>query len=140
MTLVISNFNETFFVRETPHSDMQVNSTKPYYARHYAHLIFHFTSFAFTLWSRTAKIPDVSTWPLACLFAHSLAPLTRLLAPLTCLLARHCLLCSCSPLTRSLTCSLTHSRAHGEVNGWLSMLCSCFVLDHSAFVASRLKR
>ena len=51
-------------------------------------------------WSRITKNPDVSTEPLACPFARSLAPLTHSLAP-------H-LLCYCAPL-RSLTHSLLSS-------------------------------
>ena len=54
-------------------------------------------------WVRKAKNWDVSTGPLTCPFALSLAPLTRLLAP-------HCLLCSRAPL-RSLVRSLAHSQA-----------------------------
>ena len=53
------------------------------------------------LWFRLVKNQDISTGPLARPFAHSLAPLTRLLAP-------DCLLCSRPPLhslVRSL-CSL----------------------------------
>ena len=63
------------------------------------------------LWARTIKNPDESTGPLACPFAHSLTPLTRLLAPqrLLCLRA----------LLRSLICSLAHFAhplAHEIVN------------------------
>ena len=53
------------------------------------------------LWSRRNKNCNVSTWSLACMFAHSPAPLTHSLAT-------HCLLCSCAPL-RSFVCSLAHS-------------------------------
>ena len=54
-------------------------------------------------WVRKARNRDVSTGPLACPFACSLAPLTRLLAP-------HCSLRSRAPL-RSLVRSLAHSLA-----------------------------
>ena len=37
--------------------------------------------FPLLLWSRITNNPDCSTGPLACPFAHSPAPLTRLLAP-----------------------------------------------------------
>ena len=47
-------------------------------------------------WSETAKSRDVSTGPLARLFAHSLAPLTHLLAP-------HCLLRPFARTAHSLT-------------------------------------
>ena len=66
---------------------------------------------AVALWSGTNKNRDVSTRPLACLFARSLVPLTRLLAP-------PCLLLLRAPL-RSLVRSLAHfahSPAHGKVN------------------------
>ena len=44
------------------------------------------------LWRRTIKNPDASTGPLACSFAHSLTPLTPLLAP-HCLLHTACFAC-----------------------------------------------
>ena len=53
------------------------------------------------LWSGTNENQDVSTGPLACPFACSLAPLIHSLAP-------DCLLGSRSPLC-SLVCSLAHS-------------------------------
>ena len=61
-------------------------------------------------WARKAKNRDVSTGPLACPFARSLAPLTRLLAP-------HCSLRSRAPL-RSLVRSLAHSLAPELVGQW----------------------
>ena len=63
--------------------------------RLYLAFFFHFKAFLMALWSRTANNLNVSTGPLACLFAYSLAPLTRLLTP-------YCLLCS-----------LTHFQACG---------------------------
>ena len=60
------------------------------------------------LWSRTAKNPDENTGPLARLFAHSLALLTRLLA-LPCSLRSHALL-------RSLIRVLAHF-AHSLTRG-----------------------
>ena len=63
------------------------------------------------LWSATNKNRDASTGPLTRPFAHSLAPLTRLLAP-------DCSLRSRPPL-RSLIRSLAHfahSLARGKVN------------------------
>ena len=63
------------------------------------------------LWSGTNKNRDVSTGPLARLFARSVALLTRSLAP-------GCSLRSLPPL-RSLVCSLVHfahSLARGTVN------------------------
>ena len=67
-------------------------------------------NYAISLWSITAKNTDCSAGPLACPFARSLAPLTRLLAP-------DCSLRSRPPL-RSLIRSLahfTHSLARGTV-------------------------
>ena len=55
------------------------------------------TGSANALWSRSTTNPDVSTGPLARLFARSLAPLTRLLA-------LHYSLCS-----RAFVCSLVRS-------------------------------
>ena len=52
-------------------------------------------------WGRTAKNWVISTGPLASLFAHSLAPLTHLLAP-------HSSLCSAA-LIHLLARSITHS-------------------------------
>ena len=75
---------------------------------------FHpFCSLSPSQWGRTTNNRDVSTGPLARLFAHLLAPLTRLLIP-------DCLLCS-RPLLRSLVCLLAHfahSLAPGKVNYW----------------------
>ena len=51
-------------------------------------------------WFRRANNRDVSTGPLACLFAH-LTPITRSIAP-------HCLLAHSAALTRSLARSLTY--------------------------------
>ena len=82
------------------------------------------------LWFRSAKNRDVSTGPLARPFAHSLAPLTRSLAP-------DCSLHSRPPL-RSLVRSLAHfahSLARGTVNDWMAILCVFFsIFDHSAFL------
>ena len=74
---------------------------------------------AIVLWARVIKKTDCNTGPLARLFACSLSPLTRLLAPdmlaslapsaaLTHLHSLDCLLRS-RPLLRSLIFSLTHS-------------------------------
>ena len=63
------------------------------------------------LWAKKTKNPDGSTGPLACPFARSLAPLTRLLAP-------DCSLRSRPPLL-SLVRSLAHfanSFARGKMN------------------------
>ena len=60
------------------------------------------------LWSRNSENPDVNTEPLARLFACSLAPFTCLLSP-------HHLLCSRAPL-RSLASSLAHF-AHSLARG-----------------------
>ena len=65
------------------------------------------------LWARITKSTDWSTGPLAHPFAHSLAPLTRSLAP-------HYSLFSRAPL-RSLT-SLTTSLVGKWMIGWLSNL------------------
>ena len=79
-------------------------------------------------WSGTTKNHVVSTGPLTCPFARSLAPLTHLLAP-------PCLLCSRAPL-RSFVCSLAHfahSLARGTVNDWMAILSVFFsIFDHSA--------
>ena len=79
---------------------------------------------------RTAKNWDISTGPLARPFAHSLAPLTRLLAP-------DCSLRSRPPL-RSLVHSLahfTHSLARGTVNDWMDSLSVFFsIFDHRVSV------
>ena len=75
--------------------------------------------------SRTTKNQDVSTGPLARPFAHSLAPLTRSLAP-------DCSLRSRPPL-HSLVRSLAHfahSLAHGKVYNLMSQF--YLVLNHSA--------
>ena len=67
-------------------------------------------------WFGKAKNQDVSTGPLACSFARSLAPLTHSLAP-------HYSLCSRAPL-RSFVRLLTHfahSRAHGIVNDLMAI-------------------
>ena len=61
-----------------------------------------FFLFSLALWSRITRNTDWSTGPLACPFARSLAPLTHLLAP-------HCLLCSHAPL-HSLICSLPRGK------------------------------
>ena len=79
-------------------------------------------------WARITKNPDKSTGLLARLFARSLTPLTRSLAP-------DCSLCLC-PLLRSLVCSLTyfaHSLAGWTVNDKMAIFSVFFsVLDHSA--------
>ena len=72
---------------------------------------------AAALWSGTNKNRDVSNGPLARPFAHSLAPLTRLLAP-------DCSLRSRPPL-RSLVRSLAHfahSLARGTENDCMAIL------------------
>ena len=61
---------------------------------------------AAALWSGTNKNRDVSTGPLARLFAHLLALLTRSPAPD----------CTRAALARSLARSLVHSLAHGKIN------------------------
>ena len=69
------------------------------------------------LWFRFVKNQDISTGPLTCLFACSLALLTHLLAP-------HCSLCSPTPL-RSFVCLLVHfvhSQAFGKVCNFVSKL------------------
>ena len=79
------------------------------------------------LWSGTNKNRDISTGPLACAFARSLAPLT-------CLLALDCLLCS-RLLLRSLVRSLAHfahSLARGKMNDWMSQ--NDLVLSYSVLV------
>ena len=55
------------------------------WALRFTHHFFPFSPCA--LWFRTTKNPDVSSGSFACQFAHSLKPLTHLLAP-------HCSLCS----------------------------------------------
>ena len=72
-----------------------------------------------TQWFRTAKNWDVST-----------GPITRLLAPLTHLLAPHCSLCLCS-----LLCSFVPSLAHSLIPELVekSMSQNGLVLSHSAF-------
>ena len=63
------------------------------------------------LWARSTKNTDWSTGPLACPFARSLTPFTRLFAP-------HYLLCS-GALLRSLArtfAHFAHSWARGKVN------------------------
>ena len=78
-------------------------------------------------WSRTAMNRDVSTGPLARLFARSLAPLTRSLAPDCSVLA------SLAP-----SAALTHSLAHSLRSlprSWESeflMSQNDLVLSHSA--------
>ena len=78
-------------------------------------------------WSITAKNTDCSTGPLACPFAGSLAPLTRLLAS-------DCSLRSRPPL-RSLVRSLAHfahSLARETVNDWMThFVCVFSIFDHS---------
>ena len=78
-------------------------------------------------WARSTKNPDVSTGPLPCPFARSLAPLTRSLAP-------HYSLRSRAPL-RSLVCSLAHfalSLARGTVDDWMDIYSVFFsILAHS---------
>ena len=78
--------------------------------------------------SITAKNTDCSAGPLARPFAHSLAPLTRSLAPDYLLRSR--------PPLRSLVRSLAHfahSLARGTVNDWMAILSVFFsIFDHSA--------
>ena len=63
-------------------------------------------------WFRSAMNWVVSTGPLTRQFAHSLPPLTYLLAP-------HCSFCL-RTLLCSFICSLTPTQAHGKVNGLMS--------------------
>ena len=80
-------------------------------------------------WFRSAKNQNVSTGPLACPFARSLAPLTHSLAP-------PCLLRSRIPL-RSFVCSLAHfihSQARGKVYNLMSQY--HLVLTHSEVAPS----
>ena len=79
------------------------------------------------LWSGSTKNRDVSTGPLAGPFAHSLAPLTRSLAPDSSLRS-HPPLCS-------LVCSLAHF-AHSL--DWMSQ--NDLVLSHSAMVSETSRR
>ena len=76
-------------------------------------------------WSRTAKNPDVSTEPLACLFTPSLTPLILSLA-------LPCFLFLCAALRcAALTPSLTHSQARVTVNDLMAIFSAFFsVLDH----------
>ena len=79
-------------------------------------------------WARSTKKPDVSTGPLACPFAHSLAPLTRSLTP-------HYLLGSCASLTRSLPHSLCFnpSLTPSLVNDWMAIYSVFFFIQaHSS--------
>ena len=80
---------------------------------------------AFTLWSKIEK--NTITGPLA-------RPFARSLAPITCLLAQDCLLCSRPPL-RSHVCLLPHSAhslARGLMNDWMVILFVFFsIFDHS---------
>ena len=77
------------------------------------------------LWFKTTKNPDVSTGPLARLFACSLAPLTHLLAP-------HCSLCLRAHCAHSFARSLTYSRARGKKADLMAIFSVFFnVLDHS---------
>ena len=81
-----------------------------------------------TLWYRSAKNPDESTGPLARLFARSLAPLTRSLAP-PCLLRSRATLCSFGCL---LAHSLTPELVGKCISRWLLCLCFFFYLAHNA--------
>ena len=74
-----------------------------------------FSLFTPRLWSRITKNTDWSTGPLARPFACSLAPLTHLLA-LHCLLCSHVPLAHTTALIHSLTRSLTHSQNSRKVN------------------------
>ena len=73
-------------------------------------------------WFRTAKNQDVSTGPLACPFARSLAPLTHSLA-------LHCLLCM-RPLIHSFICFLAHALSPQL---WGKMSQNDLVLSHSGY-------
>ena len=79
-------------------------------------------------WARITKNPDKSTGLLARLFARSLTPLTRSLAP------------DCSLRSRPPLRSLAHSLARGKVNFWcLKMTWFCHIV-HSAAPTERKKR
>ena len=86
------------------------------------------------LWARSTQNPDKSTGLLARLFACSLAPLTRSLAP-------DCSLCSRPPL-RSLVRSLAHfahSLVCGKVNYWMAIYSVFFsILAYSALLVNLL--
>ena len=71
-----------------------------------------------SLWSRISKNPDRSTGPLPCPFAFSLAPLTCLLAP-------HCLLRT-AHFARKLRCA--HSLRGSWDSDWLDYFFSVFFL------------
>ena len=84
------------------------------------------------LWFSTTKNHNKSIGPLA-------RPFARFLSPLTHLLTSHCCLRLCTPLRsfiNSLSHSLTHSRACGKVNDWISQRQD--ILNHST-VGWRLK-
>ena len=86
------------------------------------------------LWARSIKNPDESTAPLPRPFAHSLAPLTCLLAP-------HSSLCSHAPLRSfiRLLVHFAHSLAHGTVNDWMAIYFVFFsILDHSVLALNEL--
>ena len=82
-----------------------------------APFLFSFILFHHPLWSRKIKNLDMDNWPLALLFARSLALPTHSLAP-------HCSLCS-RPLLRLLVRLLAHfahSLARGKVNYQMAIL------------------
>ena len=81
--------------------------------------------FTTTLWARITNYTVLSTGPLALPFACSLAPLTRLLTPLTCLLALHYSLC-----TTRFACALRC--AHSLIRGTVIILGFFFILANSA--------
>ena len=87
------------------------------------------------LWSKTAMNRDVSTVPLARLFARSFARTAHLFACSTQLASRARTArarCAIHLLTRS----PTHSRARGNVNDWISQYPA--VLTYSALVEDRM--
>ena len=69
----------------------------------------YYTQSWVALWSRKNMNPDVSTGPQARPFAHSLKPLTYLLAPHCSLYARSAAFICLQAL------SISHSRARGKV-------------------------
>ena len=82
----------------------------------------HWLSSAFTQWFRTSWNRDSSIGPLAHPLAHSLAPLTRLLAP-------HCSLCSSAP-HHSFVRSRAHSLAPELMGQWWIFVQIQSVLKH----------
>ena len=85
------------------------------------------SSFSSALWARITMNTDWSTGPLARPFAHSLAPLTRLLAP-------HYSLRSRAPFVLLIT-SLTPLLVGKWIIRWL-FFCVFSIMDHSALSSS----